>query len=323
MRRCPWILWLSALSPLAACAGAPPAAFDPEPLDALHDGPDLAWPAALAFDRSTTTEATIAVGDCAVYSVTIITPDGAESWFVRTSIAEHRPNAQGSATFSFEEYGTGPIEFDLDGTVRFHLQVFDTTGRTIGESITKRMPADVLTAGFAPLCKFAVEHGTGTERERHLAVRNLPPAERRAVLTATFAVELMIELVLGAEALAPLLERAVRRPSLLTVALNFAKGIQVAFQSKGTRRWHGKSPTDLAGAFVLPVEVRAFGERALIASLLIANGTDIPPATVGVASVAATHPDDERIQVRVRLQAIGQLQPPERARIAAKAVAER
>ena len=73
----------------------------------------------------------------------------------------------------------------------------------------------------------------------------------------------------------------------------------------GTRRWLGPSPPELDGGYVLPIEVRAFGERALVASMLVADRTGFAPATVGVASVAAVHPDDAKVQVRVRLQALG------------------
>ena len=313
---------LAGLIVVAACAAPPPADFDARALDALHAGPELELPASMKFERVHPPTAVIQAGTCAAYSVTIRTPASEETWFVRTAVADHHPGRTGTATFALGDDGTPPIEFDLTGTARLHLQVFDSAGRTVGESLTNELSAEVLLASFAPLCEFSLAHDPRSDGDHHAAIRNLPPPQRRAVLLSSMFLDAAIEIALGAEALAPLLERAVRKPDILSVALNFASGIQAAVRLGNTRRWAGPSPRDQRGGYMLPIEVIAFGKRALNVTALIADHGHFAPPTTGIVSVAAQHPDDAQVEVRIRLQALGQLLPVERVRVFGLTVAE-
>lgn len=300
---------------LAACTSSPPPPFDPQPLDPLHDSPAIDVPAELLVDSSAPPSQEPKLGDCAVYSLTIHEPEKPpETWFVRTAIAALDKSATGTATFT-PDTGGPPLEIELHGAVTCHLLVTDASGNVVGESKTSALPAEVLGVGFGPMAEIALATPDLTPDERFAKVFAMPTAERRRALISMFAIRTIIELVLGAEPLAPLLERAVQKPSLLTAALNFTKGIEMNFGVDGTRVWPHPTPIGKGEHCVFPIEVTAYGERALEASMVVTRGIPPAPITVGVASVAAVHPGNRDVNVRLRLQATGTLRPVEWARV--------
>ncbi|MCA8951464.1 MAG: hypothetical protein KDE27_18295 [Planctomycetes bacterium] len=298
---------------LTGCGSAPTVEIPFGELATLHDVGLVEIPAALQVDTDERPGAEVQIGDCAVYSLSIDEPNGQRSWLVRATIAQCAAKTTGAATITHPDYP--PLRLPLTGFVRYHVQVSEPDGTTLSEAFTDRVPLEVLRAGFAGICEYFADHPELSRDEMNRLLRELPAAEQRPLMLSNLATTAMLALVLEAEPLAPLLEAAVRRPSLLTVAMNLAQGIQVSFDADRAHRWHQPTAFPEANAYVYPLSVTAFSELALQGTMVVTDAAAALPVTVGVSSLAATHPENPDVRVRLRLQAVGRLQPLEWGRV--------
>ncbi len=298
---------------LATCGSAPPPPIQVEALDALHVVETASVPASLQIVDRPLFRGKIQVGDCAVYSLRLNKGGKEQSWLIRLAVAAHRPWQTGTGTMTADD--GQELKVHMQGLLKFHISVTDPEGRLVDESVTGPIATEVLSEGFAVACEFYREF---EDLERGSIIQellDLPEEEQRPVLVSGMAMSTILPIVLEAEALAPLLEAAVRQPSWWSVMSNLNSGITVSFEFHRARPWVQPGLLPFDTAYVFPLDVLAFGERALVASVVAVDSTSPIHTCVGMVSLAAKHPEDETTTLQMQLQAVGGLEAGEIERI--------
>ena len=304
--------------PTAGCSTpaslASPDAASPDALHALDRRSSAAEiPDSLRLVAGQLPDSKIQVGDCAVFSLRIQSAAGVRSWFVRAAIAAHRPHNIGSGWVSDAQGSKTKLQ--LKGLVRCHVQVVDAAGVARGESVTSPLSVETLKIGLVPVCQFFSKWPGMTSEQFASRLAGLSAAKRRSFHISILCVDTIVKLLLNTKALAPLLEAAIRKPSLMQVALNFRKGVGVQFRPREARAWNGKLPISIGAGYVLPVDLEAYGQLALRASMVVARSEAPVHLSAAVLSVVGIHPEHSDTQVRLRLERLGRVPADELKRI--------
>jgi hypothetical protein len=219
----------------------------------------------------------------------------------------------GTGTFVFKD--GEERRFPFLGSVRLHVLVSDEAGEIISESHTKRLPTPPLSEGFFGGCEVARRLPSGSEEGQIAALRALPRAEFNRYAMAAFAVRVFLDIAVTDASLGPLLAEVVRRPSIWSMLTGVGEGIGAEFQLDSAQPFLGALPIEAESAYLVPIELHAFGSLALEASMVVIQPADPIHPSAGVVSIAGVRPDDRQFQVHLQLQALGRITEAETARI--------
>jgi hypothetical protein len=286
--------------------------FAAEPLDALHAVTVIPVPASLALDPDQEITRRIALGDSAVFSLQLESGGSVKTWFLRATVLDIDPQSRGTGHLTLGDVRT---EFALRGSLRFVAQVTDASGARISESVTSRLISESLVVGFARACELTIAVESRPEDERLGAFSGLSTQEKKTLGLSMLTMNNLLLMAAKNESLGPLLREVVKSPSLVTVALNFAKGIDAKFNLGASRIWKRPTPIEVEAAFVMPVGVVAFGEPALEASMVVVRSKLPTHPCAGVVSIVGVHPDNRDVRMHLQLQALGRVGAAEFARL--------
>ncbi len=211
------------------------------------------------------------------------------------------------ATWRFQvQHADGPREITIESRlVAARARVFTGAGELLTDT-EDTLPTDVLAHGLVA----AVEHAR--DATGHARDAGTTPVPDRTMLEGLLAVQRLLEIVRGNDALADYFWRVVEKPSVWSVLTHFGVDVSVDFALERSAPVGLPAPLPPGPpSYAVPLRIDVNGSPALFVDLLASDAQRPYALCGGIVAAIARHPTRPERTFRMQLLA-ARLGPPAR-----------